>query len=80
MKEYYQKLTQLSIVHLFALSALLFEFLTNGNKKYTVEGISMVHQKRVFVYRNQREKELGPCSKTRGSPCAIALFLLNMIE
>lgn len=49
-------------------------------KKYTVEGISMVHQKRVFVYRNQREKELGPCSKTRGSPCAIALFLLNMIE
>lgn len=49
-------------------------------KKYTVEGISMVHQKRVFVYRNQREKELGPCSKTRESPCAIALFLLNMIE
>lgn len=37
-------------------------------------------KKRVFVYRNQREKELGPCSKTRESPCAIALFLLNMIE
>lgn len=26
------------------------------------------------------KKELGPCSKTRESPCAIALFLLNMIE